>query len=190
MHLPLTPTSPHADLIDACLRGERRAQEQFYRSHFPKLLPICLRYLGNREESVEVLNQAMLKIFQSLDGYRGDGSFEGWLATIVRNHALSFLREQARAQRKLVDKTFVWPPSVPNRALDQLAVEDILKLLERLPDHLRVVFSLVVFDGYTHAEVAAELEITETASRWRLMKSRDHLQRGYRATHADKTSES
>ncbi|WP_157976020.1 RNA polymerase sigma factor [Lewinella sp. IMCC34191] len=181
----LLPPADQDVLIQACLRGERRAQEQFYRAYFPKLLPICLRYLGDREESVGVLNQAMLKIFGALASYRGEGAFDGWLATIVRNQALSYLREQARDQRKVVDKNFVWPVSVPNRALDQLAVEDIIKLLERLPDHLRIVFSLVVFDGYTHADVAVELGITETASRWRLMKSRETLQGYYRAVHPE-----
>ncbi|MGB3800569.1 MAG: RNA polymerase sigma factor [Lewinella sp.] len=185
----MTPTSPHDALIKACLRGERRAQEQFYRSYFPKLLPICLRYLGDRDESVGVLNRAMLKIFGALDDYRGEGAFEAWLATIVRNQALSHLRDQAREQRKVVDKNFVWPVSVPNRALDQLAVEDIIKLLDRLPDHLRIVFSLVVFDGYSHAEVATELNITETASRWRLMKSRETLQGYYRAVNPGKENE-
>ena len=184
----LTP-SEHDALIEACRRGERRAQEQFYRRYFPVLLPVCLRYLGDRGESVAVLNRAMLKIFGALDSYRGEGAFEAWLTIIVRNYALGYLREQARAQRKVLEQNFVWPVSVPNRALDQLAVEDILKLLERLPDHLRVVFSLVVFDGLTHAEVAAELDITETASRWRLMKSRELLQGYYRAAHPAKENE-
>ena len=186
--LPLPP-SEHDALIEACLRGERRAQERFYRGYFPVLLPVCLRYLGDRGESVAVLNRAMLKIFGALGSYRGEGPFEAWLTTIVRNYALGYLREQARAQRKVLEQTFVWPASVPNRALDQLAVEDILKLLERLPDHLRVVFSLVVFDGYTHAEVSAELGIAETASRWRLMKSRELLQGYYRAVHPGKENE-
>lgn len=162
------------------MRGERRAQEAFYRRYFPLLLPVCLRYLGGRRESVEVLNQAMLKIFASLSDYRGDGPFEAWLVTIVRHRALDHLRREARTQRKLADRSFVWPASVPNRALDQLAVADILKLLERLPDHLRVVFSLFVFDQYAHAEIAAALGITETASRWRLRRARQLLQQHYR----------
>ena len=180
--LPLPPPE-HDALIEACLRGERRAQEQFYRRYFPVLLPVCLRYLGDRAESVAVLNRAMLKIFASLDAYRGDGSFPGWLSTIVRNHALSYLREQARLQRKLVVRDFVWPASVPNRAPADLAVEDILKLLERLPDHLRGVFSLFVFDEYSHAEIAAAVGITETASRWRLRRARQLLQQYYRNAH-------
>ena len=176
-------------MLLACLRGERRAQEAFYRRYFPLLLPVCLRYLGTRTESVEVVNQAMLRIFTSLAAYRGEGPLEAWLTAIVRNHALTYLRQQKRMQRKLADREFVWPASVPNRALADLAVEDILKLLERLPDHLRVVFSLFVFDDYAHAEIAAELGITETASRWRLKRARGLLRSQYQAVHTQKESE-
>ena len=177
-----------ATLLTACRRGELRAQEAFYRRFFPLLLPVCLRYLPTREAAVPILNQAMLRIFQSLDSYREEGALEGWLVTVTRNTVLTHLRDESRAQRRMHDKQFVWPATVPNHALDQLAVEDILKLLERLPDHLRVVFSLVVFDAYTHAEVAAALDITETASRWRLRKARQLLQQAYLATHRTKES--
>ncbi|WP_157974391.1 RNA polymerase sigma factor [Lewinella sp. IMCC34183] len=186
----MPPAAPdiHA-LIAACRRGEARGQEAFYRRYFPLLLPVCLRYLGNRDRSVEVLNRAMLRIFQSLDDYTDEGKLEGWLTTVTRNTVLTYIRDESRAQRRFLDRSFVWPASVPNGALEKLAAEDILRLLERLPDHLRIVFSLVVFDGYTHAEVAAELEIAETASRWRLMKSRELLQGYYRAVHPGKENE-
>ena len=178
---------PHAHLlplIDACRRGDGRAQEEFYRLAFPRLLPICLRYLGSREEAVQVLNSAMLSVFHSLDQYEETGNLDGWLATITRRTVLTHIRNESRAQRRFLDKAFVWPATVPNDALDRLAVEDILKLLHRLPDHLRVVFSLVVFDGYTHAEAAAELAIAETASRWRLKRARELLQGFYQAANA------
>ena len=183
------PSPDPSALIDACLQGDRKAQQAFYRRYFPLLLPVCLRYLGDRGEAVAVLNEAMLKIFGALGNYRNDGPFEAWLTTIVRNQALTCLKAQAREQRKVVDKSFVWPVAVPNQALDRLAVEDILTLLHRLPDHLRIVFNLVVFDGYTHAEVAQALRITETASRWRLKKSRELLQGRYLAVHPGKEQE-
>lgn len=186
--MPTIPPEKSAFLL-ACRRGDRRAQEAFYRAYFPLLFPVVQRYLGERSEARSVLNAAMLKILHRLEDYRGEGPFEAWMTTIVRNEALTHLRNQAREQRKVVDRQFTWPVSVPNKALDQLAVEDILKLLHRLPDHLRIVFSLVVFDAYSHAEVAKELAITETASRWRLKKARDLLKNHYEAVHAAKENE-
>lgn len=166
-------------LLTACQRGDRRAQETFYRRFFPKLLPIGLRYLRNREEAVAVVNQALLRIFQSLEDYRAEGSFEGWLGTITRRTVLNFIRDEGRARRRFQPEAYDPPVSVANAAPGTLNAEDILKLLHALPDYLRVVFSLAVFDGLSHKEIAAELEINVTASRWRLKKARELLRGHY-----------
>jgi RNA polymerase sigma-70 factor (ECF subfamily) len=173
------PHPPPDPLITACAQGNRRAQEAFYQAHSPKLLPIVLRYLGSRAEAVAVLNQAMLRIFQSLSEYREDGKLDAWLATIVRRTALNVIRDEGRASRRFQPKDFTPPASVPNTALGDLHAGDILKLLQALPDYLRIVFSLSVFDGLSHAEIAHELEITVAASRWRLSKARELLRTHY-----------
>lgn len=168
-------------LISACKAGDRRAQEVFYRRYFPTLLPIPLRYLRNREEAVAVLNQGMLRIFEALADYREEDKFEAWLATIVRRTTLNFIRDEGRARRRFQPESYDPPVTVANAALGQLNAEDIIKLLHALPDFLRIVFSLVVFDGYSHAEVAAELEITVQASRWRLARARELLRERYQS---------
>lgn len=170
-----------AGLIAACKAGDRRAQEIFYRCYFPKLLPITLRYLRNKEEAVAVLNQGMMRIFQSLEDYREEDKLEAWLATIVRRTTLNFIRDEGRARRRFQPESYDPPVSVANTALGQLNAEDILKLLHALPDFLRIVFCLVVFDGYSHAEVAAELDVTIQASRWRLSKARELLRDRYQS---------
>ncbi|MEM9525514.1 MAG: RNA polymerase sigma factor [Bacteroidota bacterium] len=170
-------------LLDACRRGDRRAQEAFYRLFFPRLLPLCQRYLRNREEAVAILNQAMLRIFQSLGSYQEEEKLEAWLATITRRTVLNFIRDEGRARRRFFPEEYAPPVSVGNQALDRLAAEDILKLLQALPDYLRIVFSMAVIDGYPHAEIAAELEITVAASRWRLTKARELLRGRYDSLH-------
>ncbi len=179
--MPTRPDHPIANLLTACRAGERRAQEAFYRRFFPQLLPITLRYLRNRPEAVSVLNQAMLRIFQSLADYREEDKLEAWLATIVRRTTLNFIRDEGRARRRFQPEAYDPPVSVANGALGQLQAEDILKLLHALPDYLRIVFSLAVFDGLRHAEIAAELDITVAASRWRLAKARELLQDRYQS---------
>ena len=179
-HMQPTP-QPFTSMLAACRQEDRRAQEQLYRILFPRLLPIGLRYLRNREEAVGVVNQAMLRVFQSLDDFRGEGSFEGWAKTITHRTVLNFLRSEGRARRRFQPDRFDPPASVANTAPDRLNAEDILKLLQALPDYLRVVFSLVVIDGLSHAEIARALEITETASRYRLLRARQLL-RDYYAT--------
>lgn len=170
-------------LLAACRRGDRRGQEMLYRKSFPFLLPLVQRYLRDRAEAVSVLNQAMLKIFQSLPDYREQERLEGWMATIVRRTVLNFIRDEGRARRRFHPEAYPAPASVANTGLENLAAEDILKLLETLPDYLRVVFSLYVFDDYSHPEIARELDITAVASRWRLAKARELLRDAYLSTH-------
>ncbi|TXF89406.1 RNA polymerase sigma factor [Neolewinella aurantiaca] len=166
-------------LISACIKGNHRAQEAFYRMHFPKLLPIVQRHFADRSEAVAVLNQAMLRVFQSLREYQEDGKPEAWLATVIRRTALNVIRDKDRANRRFQPEGFVPPVSVPSSALANLNAEDILKLLHALPDYLRIVFSLSVFDGLSHAEIAHELKITVAASRWRLARARELLRTHY-----------
>jgi len=166
-------------LLTACRRGDRRAQEAFYREHFSRLLPVCQRYLRTREEAVSVLNHAMLRIFQSLEDYQEVQKLEAWLATIVRRTALNFVRDEGRARRRFQPEHYDPPASVANAAPGALNAADILKLLHALPDHLRLVFSLSVLDGLAHEEIATELEITVAASRWRLAKARELLRGHY-----------
>lgn len=123
----------------------------------------------------------MLRIFQSLPDYREEEKLGGWLATIVRRTALNVIRDEGRAQRRFQPKEYDPPTSVANAALDQLNAEDILKLLHALPDYLRIVFSLAVFDGLPHAAIAAELDITVAASRWRLARARELLRDRYQS---------
>jgi len=172
-----------AALIAACRAGDRRAQEAFYRRHYPRLLPIVLRYIKGRDAAVDVLNRAMMRIFDSLPAYREEDKLEAWTATITRRTALNVIRDEGRAQRRFQPKEYDPPTSVANAALDRLNAEDILKLLDALPDYLRLVFSLAVFDGLPHAEIAAELDITVVASRWRLAKARELLRDRYQSVH-------
>lgn len=171
------------NLLSACRRGDRRGQELLYRKSFPFLLPIVQRYIRDRQEAVGVLNQAMFRVFQSLPDYQEQERFEGWMATIVRRTALNFIRDEGRARRRFQPEDYSLPGSVANAGLENLAAEDIMKLLETLPDYLRVVFSLYVFDDYTHPEIARELDITAVASRWRLAKARELLRDAYLSTH-------
>jgi len=173
------PDTSNATLIAACKAGDRRAQEAFYKHFFPRLLPVTLRLLRNREEAVAVLNQGMLKIFRALEEYREEEKLEAWLVTIVRRTTLNFIRDEGRARRRFKPEAYDPPASVANGALDRLQAEDIMKLLHALPDYLRIVFSLSVFDCLAHKEIATELDITVAASRWRLAKARELLRDHY-----------
>ncbi len=176
--IKLTEKSPDIDLIEGCLRFDARAQEFLYRRWFGEFLGISLRYTGDREEAIDVLNRAFLKIFESMQNYRPQegGTFSGWMARIVFNTTIDYARSQSR-YRKRYDFNVEKEQSIENEALGKLAAEDIFKLVQKLPPTTRTVFSLFALDGYKHAEIAKLLKIGEATSRWHVGQARKTLRK-------------
>lgn len=168
---------PHTDeeLRQGCLAGDRMAQQQLYQRYFGKLLGIPMRYTRDRAEATALLNQAFLSIFRSLDNYRENGSFQGWMSTITFRVTMDHLRFEQRYREQIRLET-PEPAPAASRVETDLAAEDIFRYIQKLPDHLRVVFSLYVIDGYKHDEIATILGITVSNSKWRLAKAREKLQ--------------
>ncbi len=173
--MPKTTYHTEEALRAACLRGERQAQQQLYQRYYGKLLGIPMRYTGKEEDARALLNQAFLQIFKSLKDYSEQGSFMGWMSTITFRVTMDHLRMEQRYRERY---TLEVPEtaSLGSEIEGKLAAEDIFRCIQQLPDHLRVVFSLYVVDGYQHPEIAAMIGIREETSRWRLRKARQLLQ--------------
>ncbi len=163
-------------LREGCIQQHRLAQEYLYRRYFGRLLGIAMRYTGNREEAIDVLNQAFLKIFNSLGQYEDKGSFPGWMAKIVFHTAIDHLRRQIN-YKKTLDFSVVADQPVEDEVSGQLAAEELFRLVQKLPPATRTVFSLYVLDGYKHREIAAMLGIDEGTYKWHLSAARQALQK-------------
>lgn len=175
-----TPQSSDDELRQGCLAGDRRARELFYRRYYGKLIGIPMRYLRNREEANQVFNQALLRIFTSLESYREEGSFRGWMSTIVFRTTMSHLRSQKQKNLTVsIDDSFHHPATTGG--IEELHdVEEIYRHIQQLPDALRSVFSLFVVDDFSHEEIAKILGISVGNSRWRLAKARERLRSSLR----------
>ena len=162
------------DLIAGCCRKERSSQEALYRNFFGYGLSICLRYAQNREEAVEIMNDGFLKIFQHIQSFDTSRSFKTWLAKIMVNTSIDFLR----SKKKLVfvdDISQVAEPGIDEKIVDKLSYEELLKLIQVLPPAYRTVFNLYVMEGYQHQEIAAMLRISEGTSKSNLFKAKKIL---------------
>jgi RNA polymerase sigma-70 factor (ECF subfamily) len=169
------PHSTDDALREGCILQHRLAQQYLYQRYFGRLMGTAMRYTRDRDEAVEVLNQAFLKIFNSLAQYRETGSFAGWMSRIVLHTAIDHLRRQ-NAYRKTLDYNAEADQEVENDSLSKLESEDLFRLIQQLPPVTRSVFSLYVLDGYKHREIAEMLGIDEGASKWYLFCARKELQ--------------
>ena len=168
-------------LVAACLKGDRRAQEAFYRRYGPAALQACRRYASDREDAMALLNGGMMKVFDKLDQYRWEGSLEGWVKRVVFHSAVDQFR--AQRQRPTLEITD-WDRPADASATHQLYAEDLCRLIDLLPEHTKEVFWLFAVEGYSHAEIANKLNFSEGNSRWHLNKARQLLRdRLNRETH-------
>lgn len=161
-------------LYEGCKSGSRQAQEQLYNALASKLLGVCLRYASSTFEAEDMLQTGFIKAFNNLDNYRGDGSFEGWIRRIIVNTAIETYRRNRRSgQPEELDE--VYDDAQQTFAMDNLECEDILRLIQSLPDGYRMVFNMYAIEGFSHREIAESLQISESASKSQLSRARAWL---------------
>ena len=170
-----TQNSTDDALLEGCRNRHRLAQKHLYRRYYPRVLGIAMRYTGQPSEANDVLNQAFLKIFNKIESYSA-GSLSGWIATIVTNTAIDFIRKNTR-YKQVMDYEAVEEIHLEAETLEQLYVEDLLKEVQQLPANMRAVFSMYVIDGYKHREIAEMLEISVNTSKWYLAEAKKNLKK-------------
>lgn len=171
-----TSSYTEAALIAGCVRGDQSAQRQLYERYASLMYPVCVRYLG-REDAKDVLQEGFLTVFDKIDSYKGEGSFEGWMRKIFINASLMQLRKSDVLRRtEDIAEAPEAGGTVESGALEQIGTRELLDLIGSLPAGLRSVFNLFALEGYSHAEVGELLGITEQSSRSQLSRARNLLQ--------------
>jgi RNA polymerase sigma factor (sigma-70 family) len=165
-------------IIKGCLDGNRRDQELLYRRHAAKLYAVSLQYTGSDEEAKDILQEGFIKIFENLNRYKHEGSFEGWMRKIVVNTALEKYRSRYQLYRIDDIDTISEPESDPdNEDYAGLEAIDLLYIIRELPPKYRMVFNLYAIEGYSHKEIGNMLSISEGTSKSNLSRARNILQR-------------
>ena len=160
------------EVIKGCQQGNRRYQEILYRHFAPKMYGICLSYAGERAMAQDILQESFIKIFRSIDSFKGEGSLEGWIRRVVVRTAIDHLRQKQSLERLAQEESVAHTNAVDNDALPNLQLNEVLNFVERLPEGARVVFNLFAVEGYTHKEIAEHLHITEGTSKSQYNRAR------------------
>jgi len=164
-------------LIDGCIKRDRKAQKALYNKYSNRMLAVCLRYVGDMEDARDLLQEGFIKLFANLHQYTGGGSFDGWVRKIFVNCALERLRQQD-VLRNAVDINDTDYADIPDEtAVSQLSAEEIMAYVQSLPDGFRTVFNMFAIEGYSHKEIGQKLNITESTSRSQYMRARKILQK-------------
>jgi len=164
------------DIVRKASNGDRKAQKTVYDILSGKMYAVCLRYMGEREKALDVLQDGFVTLFTKLDSFTGDGSFEGWARKIFVNTALMSLRKKD-VLKQSEDMESAWNiSSTEPDAIHSMSYDELLKLVAELPTGFRTVFNMYVVEGYSHKEIAEVLGISEVTSRTQLQRARMLLQ--------------
>ncbi|MFZ9299838.1 MAG: RNA polymerase sigma factor [Chitinophagaceae bacterium] len=175
MKIPDNHNISESDLIQGCIKGERRMQELLYQIYSPKMYGVCLRYAGDADDAQDILQDGFVKVFRHLDRFRSEGSFEGWMRRIFVNTAIEHYRKKV----SLLQVSDSHEEQIQDNSwsiLDKLAVKDIIHAVQQLPPGYRAVFNLNVIEGYGHKEIAAMMGISEGTSKSQLARAKNTLQ--------------
>lgn len=163
-------------LIAACKKGDRKAQYELYEKYAPLMYSVCRRYVMQLQEAEDILVCGFTKVFNKLDQFKSEGSFEGWIRRIMVNEALTFIRRNKSMYLEVEIEKASREPDF-NKLSDQLEVEDLEKMIDRLPMGYKTVFNLYAIEGFSHREIAEKLGISENTSKSQLSRARVHLQK-------------
>ncbi|HZL76232.1 MAG TPA: RNA polymerase sigma factor, partial [Bacteroidales bacterium] len=166
------------NIINGCLKGDRRDQELLYRRYAARLYAVCLQYSGNDEEARDILQEGFIKIFENLVHYKYEGSFDGWVRRIMVNTALEKYRSKHNLYRVDDIDQIPEPNAEPgNEDYAGLEARDLMEIIRELPPRYRIVFNLFAIEGYSHKEIGDMMSISEGTSKSNLSRARVILQR-------------
>ena len=168
------------DVIKSCIAGRRASQELLYQYFAPRMFGICLRYGHDYPTAEDLLQEGFIKVFNKLDRYRYEGSFEGWMKRIFINTAIEHYRKSSN-RKFFVEIGEATDLTLKSVAVDNLATQDLLKVVQKLPDGYRTVFNLYAIEGFNHKEIGKMLGISEGTSKSQLARARATLQKNIKS---------
>ena len=163
------------DLIVRGSNGDERAQREIYDRFYRYAFFTCLKYVSDNDEVQLIVNDSFVKVFRNLSKFDLKYPFQSWLKRIVINTAIDFLRKGKKITYSLDEAKSSGNEAFHDSVIDTIAADDIMKVLERLPNSYRMVFTLFVIENYKHEEIAQQLGITVGASKSNLFKARNKL---------------
>jgi len=162
-------------IITGCKAGKLKFQRQLYDLYSGRLLSICLRY--DKNEAEDILQDSFIKIFKNIKKYEGKGSFEGWLKRITVNTAIThYHKKNILDQAYDIDNFTEFSNNYDDGILDLLNAEELMGIINELPEIYRMTFNLYAIEGYKHHEIADLLKISIGTSKSQVSRARKMIQ--------------
>jgi RNA polymerase sigma factor (sigma-70 family) len=173
------------DAITGCQQNKNKAKEMIYKSFYGYLMGVIMRYVNNRNDAEELVNDCFVKIFKNIVTFTSpenpdelQKAFKGWIGKISSRTAIDFLRTK-KTKIYVDDLEDYQHPITEVNVTSTLHVQDILNLLNALPDTQRIIFNMYEIEGFSHEEIAQTLDISDSSSRVYLTRAKSKLRTLY-----------
>lgn len=164
------------ETIKRAVKKDRDAQKEIFRLYSSKMLSVCRQYVKDDYHAEDLMLSGFMKVFSNIQKFKNEGSFEGWVRRIMVNTCLTYLKRKSLFDYS--DEEYIFSNETVDN-LENTNVEDIQKLIDRLPNGYKVIFNLYAIEGYKHSEISKMLNISEGTSKSQLFKARKMLQLSY-----------
>jgi len=165
----------HSSIIDECLEGKSTSQQKLFEMFAPKMMGVCIRYMKSQHEAEDMLQDGFIKVFNKLGDFEKNGSLEGWVRRIMVNTCLDQIRKNAKFAYNTDISVVEYKMENQNLTLDNLAAQDLMRLINEMPQGYKVVFNMFAIEGYSHKEIAELLGISENTSKSQYSRARAFL---------------
>lgn len=170
-----TATHTHFELIEACKKGNRQAQYELYKLYSKPMFHVSLRIIQKREEAEDVLQECFIDMFNKLETWRGESSFGTWFKRIVVNRSINSVKKKKLMLVEEMKANSVMEEEEMEEKEIPFTVEQVKEAMKQLSEGYRIVFSLYIFEDYSHKEIAEQLNITESTSKSQLNRAKKRL---------------
>lgn len=154
------------DIFEQCKKGDAKAQRILYDFFKVKLMGLCRRYTQSREEAQDILQESFIRIFTHFDQLKSVDKLEAWMKSITVRTAINYYhRGKGRALMFSNVEEVIQHQIAGDTSVQNFSDEYLISLVNGLPDGCRIVFNMFAIEGYSHAEIAEMLHISEGTSR-------------------------
>lgn len=161
------------ELVNGCVANDRFFQEKLYRKYFASMMSMCMRYTRDKEVAMIIINNGFLRVYKKIELYSYKGSLEGWIRRLVFHSLSDYFKKESRQIRFLELENRDAP--INGEGLQNMYLEDLMKMVDLLPPATKNVFTLYAIEGYTHVEISKNIGISEGTSKWHLATARKKL---------------
>ena len=162
-------------IIKGCLKFNPTARKVLYDKYASQMYSICMRYANSKNDANDIFQQAFYLIYKNLSQVKNPEALSGWVKRIFVNTALEVIKKNARFSNVNNIEPLVDSNENLNFAIQNIGIEELAALIQQLPEGTRMVFNLYAIEGYSHKEIAKDLDISIGTSKSQLFDARKKL---------------